>query len=74
MGPYAGPRTPAAALLTRAPDARTDEMAAAHIRRCPTCGEELVLEMDPAAPPDAQAVVLLADPPFRFVCPSPDCS
>ncbi len=34
----------------------------------------LVLEMDPAAPPDSQAVVLLADPPFRLVCSDPDCS
>jgi hypothetical protein len=42
--------------------------------RCPGCGEDLVLEMDPAAPPDAQARVLLADPPFRYGCPSSDCS
>jgi hypothetical protein len=42
--------------------------------KCPTCGEDLVLEMDPAAPPDGQANVLPADPPFRYVCASPDCS
>lgn len=41
--------------------------------RCPSCGEELVLEIDPAAPPDAEANALLADPPFRYVCVSPDC-
>lgn len=41
---------------------------------CPLCGQELVLQMDPAAPPDTQATVLLADPPFRYVCASPDCS
>jgi hypothetical protein len=40
---------------------------------CPTCGEDLVLELDPAAPEDADAVVLSADPPYRYVCPSPDC-
>ena len=44
------------------------------IPRCPRCGDELVLEMDPASPPDAQANVLLADPPFRYVCQAPDCS
>jgi hypothetical protein len=42
--------------------------------RCPSCGEDLVLEMDPAVPPDAQAQVLLADPPFRYACQSPACS
>jgi hypothetical protein len=42
--------------------------------KCPTCGEDLVLEMDPAAPSDGHASVLLADPPFRYVCASPDCS
>ncbi|MEP7091382.1 MAG: hypothetical protein ABI776_14885 [Nocardioidaceae bacterium] len=41
--------------------------------RCPSCGEELVLQMDPSSPPDAQASVLLADPPFRFVCASSAC-
>ena len=41
--------------------------------RCPRCGEDLVLEMDPACPPDAQATVLLADPPFRYTCASSDC-
>jgi hypothetical protein len=41
--------------------------------RCPRCGSDLVLEMDPASPPDALARPLLADPPFRFVCASPDC-
>jgi hypothetical protein len=40
---------------------------------CPACGEDLVLEMDPAAPPDDQAVALLADPPFRYVCASEAC-
>ncbi len=44
------------------------------ISMCPNCGEDLVLEMDPASPPDAQASVLLADPPFRYVCASSDCS
>jgi hypothetical protein len=43
-------------------------------RTCPHCGEDLVLEIDPASPPDAQARVLLADPPFRYVCASPTCS
>jgi len=42
--------------------------------RCPGCGEDLVLEMDPACPPDSQARVLLADPPFRYVCASQGCS
>ena len=41
--------------------------------RCPACGAELVLAMDPAAPPDDQAVLLLADPPFRYGCASPSC-
>jgi len=41
--------------------------------RCPTCGDDLVLEMDPASPPDDQASVLLADPPFHYVCASPEC-
>jgi hypothetical protein len=40
---------------------------------CPSCGEELVLEMDPGSPVDADAVVLSADPPFRYVCASPGC-
>jgi hypothetical protein len=40
---------------------------------CPSCGEELILEMDPASPEDADAVVLSADPPFRYVCASPGC-
>ena len=41
---------------------------------CVGCGADLVLEMDPAAPPDAQAQVLLADPPYRLVCTNPRCS
>jgi hypothetical protein len=41
--------------------------------RCPICGENLVLEMEPASPKDADAVVLSADPPFRYVCASPGC-
>ena len=49
-------------------------MTGSRIPRCPNCGEALVLEMDPAAPPDAQASVLLADPPFRYVCTSANCS
>ena len=43
------------------------------ILRCPRCGEDLVLQMDPSSPPDDEACVLLADPPFRYVCPSSDC-
>ena len=46
----------------------------ASIPTCPRCGAELVLEMDPASPPDAQANALLADPPFRYACASPGCS
>jgi hypothetical protein len=42
--------------------------------RCTQCGDDLILEMDPSSPPDAQAPVLLADPPFRYVCASSDCS
>ena len=34
----------------------------------------MVLEMDPDSPPDDEASVLLADPPFRYSCGSPDCS
>ena len=49
-------------------------MSGSRIPRCPSCGEALVLEMDPAVPPDAQANALLADPPFRYVCESSDCS
>lgn len=49
-------------------------MAGSRIPRCPSCGEALVLEMDPGAPPDAQASVLLADPPFRYLCTATDCS
>ncbi len=41
--------------------------------RCPSCGEDLVLEMDPASQTEADAVVLSADPPFRYVCVSPRC-
>jgi hypothetical protein len=48
-------------------------MTGSTLPRCPACGEELILQLDPAAPPDAQARVLLADPPFRYVCGSPDC-
>jgi hypothetical protein len=46
----------------------------ASVPRCPACGDELVLELNQAAPPDEQAVVLCADPPFRYVCASPSCS
>jgi hypothetical protein len=42
--------------------------------RCPSCNEELILRMDPACPPDSQAPVLLADPPFGYICTSSDCS
>ena len=49
-------------------------MTSSRIPQCPHCGEALVLEMDPAAPPDAQANALLADPPFRYVCASANCS
>ena len=49
-------------------------MTAYVIPRCPACGEDLVLEMDPASPPDAQSQVLLADPPFRYVCDNPGCT
>ena len=49
-------------------------MTGSTLPRCPACGEELILQLDPAAPPDAQARVLLADPPFRYVCESSDCS
>lgn len=41
---------------------------------CPSCGRELVLEIDPAAPSEERADVLLADPPYRYGCPSPRCS
>ena len=41
---------------------------------CHACHEELVLAMDPAAPPDEECSVLLADPPFRYVCVSATCS
>jgi hypothetical protein len=49
-------------------------MPSSPIPTCPSCGGDLVLEMDPAAPPDDQADVLLADPPFRYVCASADCA
>ena len=49
-------------------------MTAYVIPRCPACGDDLVLEMDPASPPDAQSQVLLADPPFRYVCEGPRCT
>ena len=48
-------------------------MTASSNPRCPRCGDELVLEMDPASPPDSEANVLLADPPFRYACASSDC-
>jgi hypothetical protein len=48
-------------------------MTGSAVPRCPSCGEELVLELDPAAPSDTQAPVLLADPPFRYVCESSSC-
>ena len=49
-------------------------MVTPSIPRCRGCGEELVLEMDPASPPDEGASVLLADPPFRYVCRSAACA
>jgi hypothetical protein len=48
-------------------------MTGSQVPSCPRCGKELVLELDPAAPPDSQASVLLADPPFRYVCESSGC-
>jgi len=45
----------------------------AAIPLCPSCGEDMVLELDPSSPNDADAVVLSADPPFRYVCASPSC-
>jgi hypothetical protein len=45
----------------------------APVTQCPSCGEDLVLEIDPALETDADAVVLSADPPFRYVCVSPGC-
>ena len=60
--------------MTVATDTRRAEMTGSPHPTCPACGEALVLEMDPAAPPDAEASVLLADPPFRYVCASPGCS
>jgi hypothetical protein len=53
---------------------RRDEMTESPFPRCPSCGAELVPEMDPTSPPDAEASVLLADPPFRYVCVSLECS
>ena len=41
--------------------------------QCPSCGEDLVLELDPSSPHDADVPVLSADPPFRYVCASPGC-
>jgi hypothetical protein len=49
-------------------------MTGSPVPRCPSCSQELVLEIDPASTPDAEANVLLADPPFRYVCDSPSCS
>ena len=49
-------------------------MTGSRIPRCPNCGEALVLEMDPPTPPDSQASMLLADPPFRYVCDATNCS
>jgi hypothetical protein len=48
-------------------------MTAPAIPTCPRCGEPMVLQMDPASPPDSQAQVLLADPPFRYACASSGC-
>jgi hypothetical protein len=48
-------------------------MTGSPMPRCPSCGAGLVVEMDPAAPPDADAIVLCADPPFRYVCASSQC-
>ena len=52
---------------------RESEMPAPAVPRCPSCGEEMVLEMNPASPQDDEAVVLSADPPFRYGCTSPAC-
>ncbi len=49
-------------------------MTDSSFQRCPSCRADLVPEMDPTAPPDAEASVLLADPPFRYVCVSSECS
>jgi hypothetical protein len=49
-------------------------MTGSTMPRCPSCGEELVIEMDPDLSPDTQEGLLLADPPFRYVCASPGCS
>ena len=48
-------------------------MTVTAIPTCPHCGEDQALEMDPASPPDEEAQVLLADPPFHFVCTSSGC-
>ena len=48
-------------------------MSAHPMPRCPVCGEDLVLELDPASPPDTEGRALLADPPFRYTCPSLGC-
>ena len=48
-------------------------MSGPAVPRCPSCGEDLVLEMDPATPEDGEAVVLSADPPYRYACTSPGC-
>ena len=72
-----GPGTPlvGTGVLPRAhPYARSDEMSGPATPSCPACGAELVLEMDPTSPPDAQSSVLLADPPFRYVCQSATCA
>ena len=42
--------------------------------RCAACGEYLVLQLDPASLPVTGEKVLLADPPYRYGCESPDCS
>ncbi len=49
-------------------------MTALPMPRCPSCGDELVIAMDPNSPPEGDEGLLLADPPFRYVCPSPGCS
>jgi hypothetical protein len=49
-------------------------MTASSMPRCPSCGDELVIEMDPDSLPDAQEGLLPADPPFRYVCASRGCS
>ena len=46
-------------------------MTGSRIPRCPNRREALVLQIHPTAPPTHR---LLADPPFRYVCTSANCS